>query len=60
MKSKNFKNWNKKQGRLLYDHIVFHVKYNKKLLTGDIPARAKEIIKNVLERNQCKLVEINI
>jgi len=60
MKSKNFKNRNKKQGRLLFDHIVFHVKYNKKLLTGDIPARAQEIIKNVLERNHCKLVQINI
>ena len=60
MKSKNFKNWNKKQGRLLFDHIVFHVKYNKKMLIGDIPTRAKEIICKVLERNQCKLVEINI
>jgi len=60
MKSKNIKNWNKKHSRLLYDHIVFHVKYNKKLLTGDISTRAQDIIKNVLERNQCKLVEINI
>jgi len=60
MKSKNFKNWNKAQGRLLFDHIIFHVKYNKKLLTGNIPTRAQDIIKNVLERNQCKLVEINI
>ena len=56
MKSKNFKNWYKKHGRLLYDHIVFHVKYNKKMLNGGIPVRAKEIICNVLERNKCKLV----
>jgi putative transposase len=60
MKSKNFKNWGKKQGRLLFDHIVFHVKYYKKMLTSYIPTRAKGIIQNVLERNQCKLVEINI
>ena len=30
------------------------------MLIGDIPTRAKEIICKVLERNQCKLVEINI
>jgi len=60
MKSKNFKNWNKKPGRLLFDHIVFHTKYNRKMLTGDIRTRAKEIICNILDKNHCKTIQINI
>ncbi len=60
MKSKNFKNWNKKQGRLLYDHIVFHVKYNRPMLVDYIAIKAKEIICDLLKDFNCEAIEINV
>ena len=54
MKSKNFKNWNKKSGKLLFDHIVFHTKYNRPMLANYIGVKAKTIICNILKETVIK------
>ncbi len=60
MKSKTVSNRNKKQGKLLFDHIVFHTKYNRPMLKGKIRSRAKQIIQDVLLDLNCEVIEINI
>ena len=60
MKSKTVKNRNKKRQNLLYDHIVFHTKYNRPMLNKKIQSRAKEIICEVLADLGCETIEINV
>jgi putative transposase len=60
MKSKNFKNRNKKSGKLLYDHIIFHVKYNRPMLVDHIAIKAKEIICDQLKDLNCEAIELNV
>ena len=60
MKSKTVKNRNKKPRKLLYDHIIFHTKYNRPMLKGKIRPRAKEIIRDVLDDLGCEAIEINV
>ncbi len=60
MKSKSFKNRTKKPVSLMYDHMIFHTKYNRKVLVNKIRRRCEEIIKNVLDDLGCECVEINI
>ena len=60
MKSKTLKNRNKKPQNLLYDHIIFHTKYNRPMLKGKIRSRAKEIIREVLDDLGCKAIEVNV
>jgi len=60
MKSKTYSNWNKKPGRLLYAHLVFHTKYNRKMLNGKIRDRAEEIISEVLDSLGCESVKIKV
>ncbi|MFX1588297.1 MAG: IS200/IS605 family transposase [Promethearchaeota archaeon] len=60
MKSKTVKNRNKKPGKLLYDHVIFHTKYNRPMLIGKIRPRAKQIICDVLNDLGCEAIEINV
>ena len=60
MKAKTVSNRNKKPVNLLFDHIVFHTKYNRPMLKGKIRSRAKEIIRNILNDLNCVTIEINI
>lgn len=60
MISKTFKNRNKKRQNLLYDHIIFHTKYNRPILKGKISSRAKQIIREVLDDLGCEVIEINV
>jgi putative transposase len=60
MKSKTFKNRNKKRQNLLYDHIVFHTKYNRPMLNKKIRSRAKEIICEVMDDLSCEVIEIDV
>ena len=60
MKSKTVSNRNKKPGNLLFDHIIFHTKYNRPMLKGKIQSRAKQIIRDVLNDLGCETIEINI
>ena len=56
-KSKVFK----KQVNQLFDHLVFHVKYNRKVLVGeDIRSRTEQIIREVLDDLGCGLIEANV
>ena len=58
MKSETYQNRKEKPGRMLSGRIVFHTKYNKPMLNGEIQKGAKEIIKNVLEGMDCKVEKI--
>ncbi len=60
MKSKTFKNRTKKPVGLMYDHMIFHTKYNRKVLVNKIRRRCEEIIRNVLDDIDCECVEINV
>ena len=60
MKSKNFKNWHKKSGKLLFDHIVFHTKFNRPMLANYIGIKAKTIICDILKDFNCDAIEINV
>jgi len=44
----------------MYDHLIFHTKYNRKVLVNKIRRRCEEIIRNVLDDLSCECVEINI
>ena len=59
MKSKTVSN-RKKSINMLFDHIVFHTKYNRPMLKGKIRSRAEQIICQVLDDNGCDVIEINI
>jgi len=59
MKSKTFKKRTKKPVGLIFDHINFHTKYNRKVLLNDIRKRCEQIIQNTLNDLGCKCVEIN-
>ena len=59
MKSKTFKKRTKKPVGLIYDHINFHTKYNRKVLQNNIRKRCEEIIQNLLNDLGCKCVEVN-
>ncbi len=59
MKSKTFKKRTKKPVGLIYDHINFHTKYNRKVLQDNIRKRCEEIIQNILDELGCKCVEVN-
>ena len=51
----------KKKVNQLFDHLVFHVKYNRKVLVGeDIRSRTELIIREVLDDLGCTLHEINV
>ncbi|UCG71046.1 MAG: transposase [Thermoplasmata archaeon] len=60
MKSKSFKNQTKKPVGLMYDHMIFHTKYNRKVLVDKIRRRCEEIIRYVLTDIDCECVEINV
>ena len=60
MKSKTFKNRNKKRQNLLYDHIVFHTKYNRPMLNKQMRSRTKEIICKVMDDLGCEIIEIDV
>lgn len=60
MKSKTYSNRKKKPGRLLYAHLVFHTKYNRKMLNGKIQDRAEEIVSEILDSLGCEPVKIKI
>ena len=59
MKSKTFKKRTKKPVGLIYDHLNFHTKYNRKVLQNNIRKRCEEIIRNILDYLGCKCVEVN-
>ena len=56
MKSKNFKNWNKKLGKLLFDHIIFHVKYNRPMLVDHIAIKAKKTLKKFVQNTSLDII----
>jgi putative transposase len=58
MKSETYSNRKEKPGRMLSGRLVFHTKYNRPMLKAKIQKRAKEIIKNVLEDLDCKVIKI--
>ena len=60
MKSKTFKNRTKKPVSLIYDHMIFHTKYNRKVLLNKIRRRCELIMRNVLDDLACECVEINV
>jgi putative transposase len=60
MKSKTYKNRTKKPMGLIYDHMIFHTKYNRKVLVDKIRRRCELIIRNVLDDIGCESVEINV
>ncbi|MHA2474773.1 MAG: IS200/IS605 family transposase [Promethearchaeota archaeon] len=60
MKSKSFKNRTKKPVGLMYDHMIFHTKYNRKVLVNNIRKRCEEIIRNALDDINCECVAINV
>ncbi len=60
MKSKTYKNRTKKPVGLMYDHLIFHTKYNRKVLVNKIRRRCEEIIRKELDDINCECVEINI
>lgn len=60
MKSKTFKNRTKRRVDLIYDHMVFHTKYNRNVLVNTIRQRCEEHIKMVLNELRCDCVELNI
>ena len=60
MKSKTVSNRNRKPTNMLYDHVVWHTKYNRRLLEGQIRWRTAQIIRSVLDEIECKCVEINV
>ena len=41
-------------------HVVFCPKYRRKVLTGDIDTRLKEIIRQLCAETQCELLELEI
>jgi len=59
MKSKTVKNRNKKRQNLLYDHIVFHTKYNRPMLNKQMRSRVKVIICEVMDDLGCEVIEID-
>ncbi|UCC38984.1 MAG: IS200/IS605 family transposase [Candidatus Aminicenantes bacterium] len=60
MKSKTYSNRKKKPSRLLYAHLVFHTKYNRKMLNGNIRDRAEEIVRDILKDLECEVVKIKV
>ena len=60
MKSKKYKNRTNKKDRLLFDHVVFHTKYNRKLLVDYIRIKAKIIICEIIKDYKFQVVEINV
>jgi putative transposase len=44
----------------MYDHMIFHCKYNRKVLINKIRKRCEEIIRNMLDDLGCECVEINV
>ena len=58
MKFETYQNRKEKPGRMLSGRIVFHTKYNRSMLKGEIQKRAREIIQNVLEDLECEVVKI--
>ena len=59
MKSKTYKN-RKKPVSLLYDHMIWHTKYNRKVLKNSIRSRCEQIIREVLNDLSCECVTINV
>ena len=60
MKSKSFKNRTTKPVGLMYDHMIFHCKYNRKVLINKIRRRCEEIIRTVLDDIDCECVAMNV
>ena len=60
MKSKKYKNRTKKKDRLLFDHVVFHCKYNRKMLVGEITVKTKQIISEIIRDLKCEVIELNV
>ena len=60
MKSNTFENKGCDQMNIVYDRIIFNVKYNRKLLKDDTAERARDIISEILDENNCEVVELNI
>ena len=58
MKSKTVKNRRDEYRRMLSGRIVFHTKYNRPMLKGEVQKRAKEIIRNVFLDLDCEVVKI--
>ena len=50
----------KKPVGLIYDHMCWHVKYNRKVLIHNIAVRCEEIIKEVLNNIGCECVIVNV
>jgi len=44
----------------MYDHMIFHTKYNRKVFQNNIRKRCEEIMKNILDDLGCECVEINV
>jgi putative transposase len=60
MKSKTYSNRKRKPGRMLYANLVFHTKYNRKMLNEMIRERTKEIVSEILRDLGCELLKIKI
>ena len=58
MKSETYQNRNEKPGRMLSGRLVFHTKYNRPMLKGEIQKRTREIIRSVLEDLDCEVIKI--
>ena len=60
MKSKTYSNRKRKPGRMLYAHLVFHTKYNRRMLVERIGKRAEEIVSEILLDLGCELLKIRV
>ena len=58
MKSESYSNRKEKPGRMLSGRLVFHTKYNRPMLKGEIQKKAKAIIRNVLGDLDCEVIKI--
>ena len=45
---------------LIYDHMCWHIKYNRRVLINNIAKRCEEIIKDVLNDIGCECVIVNV
>ncbi len=60
MKSKTYSNRKIVSKRLLFAHLVFHTKYNRRMLNGEIQKRAQEIAEETLDSLGCELIKIKV
>ncbi|UCE37051.1 MAG: IS200/IS605 family transposase [Thermoplasmata archaeon] len=58
MKSKKYSK--NVSGKVMHTQIVFHTKYNRNMLKGEIQRRAMKIIYDILRENGCSEIAIGV